>query len=252
MNKPTGRTNTYIPPQQEQSEVNLRYGKLINTISGYLKGKGFHMALDALEFGKQYHTGTRKNGITPEFQHQIEIALFAQTLKEVRHEEVMFAAIFLHDVREDYNIPDKVIRERFGEHVADVVEKLSKKINGVKKSSEEYFSAIATCPTASLVKLCDRINNVSSMTGVFTIEKQKDYLEETEHYFIPLAKVCRKRFPDQSLSYYNTTTYLKMMGVTLKAVIGAEEKLNTVLLAQDVAATPPAPSARATPNKPKM
>lgn len=222
---PQSRTNTYIPPTLEEKEVEIKYSKLFNSIGGYLKGKGMHKAIEAMEFAKEYHKGKRKNGITPEFQHQIEIALYVQTLKELRHEEDVFCAVFLHDVREDYNVSHEEIVERFGTRVADAVEKLSKVIDGVKKPAKQYFEAIATCPIASVVKLADRVNNVSTMTGVFTIAKQKDYLEETENWFIPLAKTCRKKFPDQSLSYYNATTSLKMISITLHAVIAAEEKV---------------------------
>lgn len=222
---PQSRTNTYVPPTFEEKEVEVKYSKLLNSIGGYLKGKGMHKSIEAMEFAKEYHKGTRKNGITPEFQHQIEIALYVQTLKELRHEEDVFCAVFLHDVREDYNVSHEEIVNRFGTRVANAVEKLSKVIEGVKKPAKDYFEAIATCPIASVVKLADRVNNVSTMTGVFTIAKQKDYLKETEQWFIPLAKTCRKKFPDQSLSYYNATTSLKMIAITLHAVIAAEEKV---------------------------
>lgn len=226
MNKPVSRANTYVPPTKEEDEVMLKYSKLISSIGGYLKGKGMHKAIEAMEYAKKYHTGKRKDGMTPEFQHQIEIALYAQTLKDIRHEEDVFCAVFLHDLREDYFISHEKIVEKFGVRVADSVEKLSKVIDGKKKNTGEYFAAIATCPIASIVKLCDRINNVSTMTGVFTIAKQREYLQETEKYFIPLAKACRKLFPDQSFSYYNATTSLKMISVVLHASLAAEEKID--------------------------
>lgn len=228
MNKPISRGNTYVLPKKTKEEVKEKYGKLISSINGYLKGKGMHKAMEALEFAKKYHVGTRKDDITPEFQHQIEIALYAQTLKDLRFEEDVFCAIFLHDVREDYFVPHQDIVDKFGTRVADAVEKLSKVIDGKKKTEEEYFGAIATCPIASIVKLCDRINNVSTMTGAFTIAKQREYLKETEKYFIPLAKTCRKLYPDQSFSYYNATTSLKMIAVVLHAALAAEEKLDSI------------------------
>jgi (p)ppGpp synthase/HD superfamily hydrolase len=227
-----------------------KYEKLCITLKSYLKGKGYHKALEAYDFAKSYHehmkqnkdTGefhidkskinTRKDGITPEFQHQIEIALFITTLKEVEFEEDTIIAALLHDVREDYNVPDKIVREKFGDRVADAVEKLTKEFNGIKKDPILYFAKIAMCPIASLVKGVDRINNVSSMVGVFTIKKQEEYLFEVQEYFIPMLKQARNQFPQQLMSYHSILVFLRNMSKTIEAVLKAEKQLlniNTVL-----------------------
>ena len=202
-----------------------KYQKLSIQLKGFLKGRGYHKALEAYEFAKNYHINTRKDGITPEFQHQVEIALFAMTLRELRSEETVIIAILLHDVREDYDISHKEIVDKFGIEVGDVVEKLTKKFKGIKKSSEQYFEAISTCPHASVVKLIDRVNNVSSMGGVFSIDKQKQYIKEVDDYFLPMLKKARKNFPDQAMSYYNLGTFLKTLCKTISATIAAEKKL---------------------------
>ena len=54
-----------------KTRIAIRYWQL---------GKEFHTALRAMNFAEQYHTGLRKDGITPEFQHQISQANFARTL----------------------------------------------------------------------------------------------------------------------------------------------------------------------------
>ena len=202
-----------------------KYSKLGIQLKGYLKGKGFHKALEAFDFAKKYHTGMRKNGYTPEFQHQIEICLFIMTLKEVRDEQNTLIAALLHDVREDYDVSHDVIEKKFGKVAAYAVENLTKEFIGVKKDTQDYFDKVSECPIASIVKLADRINNVSSMVGVFTIKKQEDYIFEIKEYFLPLLKKSRGRFPDQSLSYYGMGTFLKNMSHTVEAVLKAENKL---------------------------
>ena len=202
-----------------------KYSKLGIQLKGYLKGRNYHKALEAFDFAKKYHTGLRKDGLIPEFQHQIEICLFITTLKELRDEESTLIAALLHDVREDYNIENSVIEEKFGKVVADSVEKLTKEFKGIKKDTQDYFNKVALCPIASIVKLADRINNVSSMVGVFTIKKQEDYLFEIKEYFLPMLKKVRGTFPDQSQSYYGMNTFLKNMSVTIEAVLSAEKKL---------------------------
>jgi (p)ppGpp synthase/HD superfamily hydrolase len=217
-------TEKIIDPVRKAASVE-KYSKLGVQLKGYLKGKGFHKALEAFDFAKEYHTGMRKNGYTPEFQHQIEICLFIITLKEVRDEENTLIAALLHDVREDYDVSHDVIEQKFGKVAADAVEKLTKVFKGIKKDTQDYFDKVAECPIASIVKLADRINNVSSMVGVFTIKKQEDYLFEIKEYFLPLIKKVRGRFPDQSLSYYGMGTFLKNMSHTVEAVLRAENKL---------------------------
>jgi (p)ppGpp synthase/HD superfamily hydrolase len=227
--------------KETKDKINERYAKLGIQLKGYLKGKGFHKALEAFTFAKEIHDGYRKDGMTPEFQHQIEICLFILTLKEVKDEENTLIAALLHDVREDYNIPHKVIEEKFGTIAADAVEKLTKVFNGNKKDTYDYFRVIAECPIASIVKLADRIHNISTMVGVFSIEKQEKYIEEVKEHFLPLVKIVRNRFPEQSLSYYNMGTFIKNMCRTIEEVIKAEKEL-----LQHKAITP------VTTSKPKM
>lgn len=208
-----------------QDKINERYSKLGIQLKGYLKGKGFHKALEAFTFAKEFHDGVRKDKMTPEFQHQVEICLFILTLKELKDEENTLIAALLHDVREDYNISHDVIEQKFGKVAADAVEKLTKVFNGTKKDTNDYFKVIAECPIASIVKLADRIHNISSMVGVFTIQKQEDYIAEVKEYFLPLIKKARNKFPEQSLSYYGMGTFIKNMCKTIEAVIKAEKEL---------------------------
>lgn len=212
----------------ETKEEISRYQKLSITLESYLKGKGYHKALEAFDFAKKNHPGFRKDGITPNFQHQIEIALFITTLKEVQFEEATIIAGLLHDVREDANIDHEEIKKRFGEQVADAVEKLTKEFKHIKKDTQFYFDQIATCPIASLVKLADRIHNVSTMVGVFTIPKQEDYVYEIKQYFFPLLKKARGNFPEQKMSYHSMQTFLKTMNKTVEAVLDAEHEVITL------------------------
>lgn len=210
-----------------------RYQKVSITLKSYLKGKSYHKALEAFKFGEERHPGFRKDGITPNFQHQIEICLFLITLKEVSDEETVLIAGLLHDVREDPHLKDgkKVyvehdeIESKFGKKAADAVEKLTKEFKSHKKDMQEYFDVISFCPIASLVKLADRIHNFSSMTGVFTIAKQEHYVFEVKEYFFPLIKIARNNFPHQHMSYHAMGTFLKNMCKTVEAVLVAEKEL---------------------------
>lgn len=210
------------------------YQKVSITLKSYLKGKGFHRALEAFEFARERHPGFRKDGKTPNFQHQIEICLFITTLKEIQFEEETLIAALLHDVREDPHtnkqgiltwVEHREIQEKFGDLAADAVEKLTKEFKGIKKDTQAYFDAIALCPISSIVKLADRIHNVSSMVGVFTIPKQEHYVFEIKEYFFPLIKQARNNFPQQHMSYHAMGTFLKNMCRTVEAVLNAEKQV---------------------------
>lgn len=110
----------------------------------------------------------------------------------------------LHDVVEDYNVSVSEIRLKFGGAVADAVNALSKNSDGFKKAEGDYYHIIGTNPIASVVKDADRVNNVQTMLGVFSKEKQRSYIAESKNLVLPMLKVARRKFPAQEAVYENT------------------------------------------------
>jgi (p)ppGpp synthase/HD superfamily hydrolase len=202
-----------------------KFEKKLLTLRQQLIGAKYYGALSALTFAMKYHTGTRKDGVTPEFQHQVEIALYALTLPDLKYREEIIATIMLHDVREDYHVTEGEIREllkeqpeEFINHVARAVENMTKEWRGSKKDEKLLFQAMADDPVASIAKGCDRIHNLQSMVGVFTVEKQKAYLIEVEELFIPMLKTARKRFPSQHTAYMNILHLMRSQVELIEAV----------------------------------
>lgn len=208
-----------------------KFEKKLLTLRQQLIGARYYGALTALTFAMKYHTGTRKDGVTPEFQHQVEIALFAMTLPDLQYREQVITTIMLHDVREDYHITDQEIRallkeqaQTFVDQVCQAVENMTKEWRGEKKDEKELFQAMAIDPIASVAKGCDRIHNLQSMVGVFTVEKQKAYLEEVEELFIPMLKTARKEFPYQHNAYMNILHLMRSQVELIEAIHKAMEK----------------------------
>lgn len=195
----------------ETITVTQRHIKQLAVMRGWLDGKGYFKAADALEFVRRMEQGTRKDGETPKFHHQLSIARLVATLApHLAHPEETLAAAFLHDVLEDHdNVTRADLETRFGPMVADAVWRLSKKCAGMTKTYETYFAAMAECPIASIVKLCDRAHNVSTMVGVFTVDKQKAYLAEVDQWFFPLVRQGRRNFPRQYGAYENVKILLR-------------------------------------------
>lgn len=186
-----------------------KFSKLYIALKYRLLGMGYFKALVALEKGREIHDGFRKDGVTPEYQHQLEIALYVLTLKGITQLEEVIVCALLHDTLEDY--PERVnqswIVSNFGTEVLKTLQYLDKT---QWKDYPLYFSNLSQDRNGSIVKLSDRINNFQSMNrGKFTIEKQKKYAQEVKEYFLPMSKKARKLFPEQMDAYFNIETMLK-------------------------------------------
>ena len=177
--------------QYEKLQISLRY---------YLLGKGYYDTARALEFAAKYHTEFRKDGVTPELQHQIEIVHFLRTLlpSYIYPQDVLTAGV-LHDTDEDYPESRSEIEKNFTPRVAHSVALLNK--HG--KDEAYYFDSIANDEIASIVKGADRIHNIQSMIGVFNLQKQLNYIHEVQLHFLPMLKTARRKFPQQETAYEN-------------------------------------------------
>lgn len=196
-----------------------RFDKLFVAFKYFLVGRKYYLALKALEFARNYHSGLRKDGNTPAFEHQLEIAMYLSTLQNLPNEEVVYAVALLHDVMEDFEISKEEMEQRFGKEVTDSVWLLTKKYKGNKKDTDQYFNDIAKNPIAALVKGADRIHNVQSMLNVFSKEKQEKYLEEVETYFLPMIKKAKYAFPEHSGAYFNIQHMLKSQTELFRAIL---------------------------------
>ena len=75
---------------------------------------------------------------------------------------------------------------------------------------------------ATLCKLNDRWYSVSSMAGIFFIEKLKAYIAETREYAIPPLRKAKEKFPADShalfILKYRITSVIDSIDATLQAI----------------------------------
>jgi (p)ppGpp synthase/HD superfamily hydrolase len=202
------------------------FEKLDLALKYYLYGAKYNLALKAYHLAKSLHVKKRKDGITPEFQHQVEIALFIITLRlKSEYEERALIYALLHDVLEDFEkVSEFQMVTEFGGEITGDLKLISKKISGVKTYNHytEYFDRISTRALLALVKGCDRIHNLQSMHGVFNLEKQKEYVKEAEIYFLPMLKTASHIDEEIFFSFQNVRTMLKNQIALIKAIIDTE------------------------------
>lgn len=189
----TSSNHSLAPDSLAKKAVALRY---------WLLGRGYTSAALAMDFAASYHSGVRKDQITPEFSHQVAIASHLRTqAASLMHPQETITVSFCHDLREDYNVSDTEIRSMFGDRVANAVDALTKEYRGTRRDEIELFANMAHDPIASVVKPADRIHNHSTLLGVFSGDKIKEYVAETRSLVLPMLKAARRNFPSQEPVY---------------------------------------------------
>jgi (p)ppGpp synthase/HD superfamily hydrolase len=187
--------------------------KLLISARYWLLGMAEHDAeyfkvIEAMELGRDHHDGYR-NGGDPEFIHQLGIFHYLRTMhKHIKNPKIVYMLVFLHDALEDPNQKTKAfiepfeIMSRFGTDFAAKLSKMSKEILG-QKNPEYSLDAIFADEDTSIAKGGDRVNNVSSMIGVFKKARLERYLKETAEEFLPRLKTARRKFASQEALYEN-------------------------------------------------
>jgi len=234
-------------PQQD-------YEKDLSTLRKHLLGAEYRHAVKALEYAPQYHTGFRKDGVTPSFHHQIKIAFSAYDDRAIikqaglKVDDVIAAAI-LHDTYEDNQPTLRVddLASRFGPKIARLVLQLSKVRNGITIPTDQYYQELLDYPEALIVKLYDRRNNVEGMLAL-SPKKLADYILETRH-LIEVSKLAIVRYPELEGLIQHSRSQLKQYLHIYEATfqLSAEGKAGTYVEALQEAGilwSPDRPSAR--------
>jgi len=178
-----------------------RFLRDLSTLEKLLRGGEYHQALISLGFARDYHPGSRKDGITPNFHHQVKVAFSAYDDRErikaagLKTDEII-AGSLLHDTYEDnQEIQLQQLKERrLKEEVIGLMLGLSKMRGGVAIPTDEYYRQLLDDPRRLIVKLYDRRQNVESVFGL-TPEKLVNYFAETGH-LLDVAKLGRLKYPE--------------------------------------------------------
>lgn len=190
------------------------------TLLNWLHHRGWFNAIRALHFAEEYHCGLRKDGVTPEFSHQIRISLYLTTLTPYFHqgEEVIITGL-LHDVCEDYDVTFEEIETYFGSAARNSVAAMTKEYQGERFPVECVAGLQASDPIASVGKGADRIHNQSTAVGVFSAAKIEEYVGETRTYILPMLATAQNNFPHLGGAYRNIRTVLLSQASALESLI---------------------------------
>lgn len=137
--------------------------------------------LCALGFANKKHEGQTRNDKTPYIMHPIRVAKYVSKYKESKELPMLISCAYLHDTLEDTNTTFYDLCDNFGPEVAHIVKELTTEENMKNKlGKQEYLSykMVDMTSWALVVKLCDRLDNVTDLAN--TGEKFRlKYMNET-------------------------------------------------------------------------
>ncbi|PAF50538.1 RelA/SpoT family protein [Helicobacter sp. 13S00477-4] len=182
---------------------------------------------DALDIAQKYHDGQRRKSGEPYIIHPICVACI---IAFYGGDEAMICSALLHDVVEDTMCDIDLIKHKFGEDVANLVDALTK-ITEIRK--EEFTSgnssqkliisalsfrkilvAAIDDPRALVIKISDRLHNMLTLE-VLSREKQIRISEETLVVYAPIAhrlgiSSIKNELEDKSFNYIFPQEYEKI------------------------------------------
>ncbi len=164
---------------------------LFKNAAGYLKPEDIVQLQSAYEFSETAHEGQFRKTGDPYISHPIAVA---QILAQWHLDAQALTAALLHDVVEDTAVTKNEISEKFGKHVADLVDGVSKldriEFQTQEEAQAENFRkmllAMARDVRVILIKLADRLHNMRTLT-VMIPKKRARIARETLEIYAPIA-----------------------------------------------------------------
>jgi guanosine-3',5'-bis(diphosphate) 3'-pyrophosphohydrolase len=141
------------------------------------------LVLQAAAFAAEKHRNQRRKDedASPYINHPIQLAhILVQADIE---DPVVLAAALLHDTIEDTNTTHDELEIVFGPEVARIVAECSddKHLTKLERKQAQIDHAARISPRAKLVKLADKIANVSDIDGAppagWSLERKREYFD---------------------------------------------------------------------------
>lgn len=180
-----------VPEHLSHPLVDEAKDSLMRSVS-YLNEGERQDVLRACYFGDVAHIKDKRKSGEPYITHPIAVA---EILAGFRLDRDTIISAILHDTVEDTDVTDDMLVQEFGKTVAQLVDGVTKlKSSGLSKQQNQAatFHKILTAtlidPRVLIVKLADRLHNMSTLDAV-SEEKQKRTAKETLNFYIPFARI---------------------------------------------------------------
>jgi GTP diphosphokinase / guanosine-3',5'-bis(diphosphate) 3'-diphosphatase len=221
-------------PVLTMSEAEL----LFKDASAYLKPEDIAHLQGAYRFSEFAHHGQFRQSGDPYISHPVAVA---QILAHWHLDGQALTAALLHDVMEDSGVTKREITDRFGKHVADLVDGVSKldrlEFQTHEQAQAENFRkmllAMARDVRVILIKLADRLHNMRTLQ-VMQSEKRQRIARETLDIFAPIANRLGlnqlfQELQELSFRHLYPTRYQVLSKALLRARGNRREVLDRIL-----------------------
>ncbi len=158
----------------------------------YLNDAEKQDVLKACAYGDKAHIKDKRKSGEPYITHPIAVA---EILAGFRLDRDTIIAAILHDTVEDTEVTSEEISQLFGDTVASLVDGVTKlkSSNHNKRQNKaatfhKIMSATLDDPRVLIIKLADRLHNMSTLDSVRR-EKQKSTASETLEFYVPFARL---------------------------------------------------------------
>ncbi len=207
-----------IDLQKEKKEIVKRYRALMRAWNAKKGVKRDNQVRKAFIMASQAHFTMRRRTGEPYIYHPLEVARIVA--EEIGLGETAIISALLHDVVEDnpdYTID--MIRQKFGDKVAYIVDGLTKIKDGYERlestaqveSIKKMLLTLSDDVRVILIKLADRLHNMRTLDSM-PASKQQNIAAETLYLYSPLAHrlglyVIKSELEDLALKYNEPEIY---------------------------------------------
>jgi (p)ppGpp synthase/HD superfamily hydrolase len=162
-------------------------------------GTGKNQIEEAIEIAAEAHQGQYRKGTdTPYITHPYAVGLI---LMEAGCPAAMIVAGILHDTVEDTDLTLESIQERFGEHVADIVDGCSenKALRWRARKTERIEALRTASPEVCTVTCADKLHNLRTIISEYDVigdaiwERFHGSVDDQEWYYRSILNAISER-----------------------------------------------------------
>lgn len=166
----------------------------------FLIGAGMKQSVRALGYMMRHHAGQKRDNGLPYVVHPMSMA--SHVLSMIYDENItdeLISILFLHDVCEDCKVP--VNELPFAEEIRIGVDSMSLiRFDDETKLElkKRFYNELPYCKNAVIGKGFDRYDNLKTMGTVFSVDKIRKNVTETDRLLLPALKKGEELWPEAS------------------------------------------------------
>ncbi len=221
---------TFLSPTIDEIFSAVPINRHFNTLEKRLIEKAYN-------FSKEAHEGQLRNSGEPYFNHCVQTTI--NIAKQNMDIDTIIAGL-LHDSLEDTKVSKEEIEKEFGKDVLFLIEGVTKlgtiKYKGVERhveSMRKFFIAMAEDIRVVVIKLCDRLHNVSTLEYLREDKRKRIAIETLEIHArladrIGMGKL-KSQLEDKAFPYAFPEDYKKVKDMFEATKSASEDYLLKIL-----------------------